>query len=182
MRLEIIIENLSDIPLSVAAPLILGTLDFSSKNVDARYQDVAVATKEKTGHVSPKKDLKVADVNFLAMRERYFCAIIEPEQNLLDGYIKKTGKHDSEIGLSLRSVLISPGHELKETFRIYLGPQELSIIQKLNPAWASVVHYGTFDFISQILLKLLQFFTAWSIIGAGLSFCLASPCTLCFSP
>jgi len=170
MWLEISIENLSDVPLSTAAPLILGTLDFSSKNPDARYQDVAISTKEKVSHVNPRKDLQATDLNFLALRERYFCVIIEPEQKPLNGYIKKTGNHDSEISLSLKSDLISPGQEFKEIFHIYLGPQDLGIIQNLNPAWATVVHYGTFDFISQILLKLLQFFYGlvhnwgWAII------------------
>jgi YidC/Oxa1 family membrane protein insertase len=170
MWLEVTIENLSDVPLTTVAPLVLGTLDFSSKNPDARYQDVAMATKEKVGHVSPRKDLNVTGVNFLALRDRYFCAIIEAEQIQQDAYIKKAGNHDSEIGLSSRSILVPPGQKVKEIFHIYLGPQELELIQGINPAWAAVVHYGTFDFISQILLKLLQFFYGlahnwgWSII------------------
>ncbi len=170
MWLEITTENISDVPITTTLPLILGTLDFSSKNPDARYQDVAVATKEKVAHISPRKNLNVSDVSFLALRDRYFCAIIKAEQTQQNAYIKKVDNQDSEIGLSSKSTLVPPGQKVKETFHIYLGPQELYIIQSLNPAWTSVVHYGTFDFISQILLKLLQFFYGlahnwgWSII------------------
>jgi len=185
MWLEIAIENLSDVPLAITMPLILGTLDFSSQNPDARYQDVAVGTKEKVSHVNPRKDFKVTEVNFLALRERYFCAIIDPQQKPLDGYIKKSVNHDSEIGLNLRNVLVAPGQEFKEKFHIYLGPQELGKIQNLNPAWAAVVHYGTFDFISQILLKLLQFFYGlvhnwgWSIMLLSIAvYLLLFPLTL----
>ncbi|MFH1457655.1 MAG: membrane protein insertase YidC [Candidatus Omnitrophota bacterium] len=179
IQLEITIENLSDAPLTSLSPLVLGTLDFSSKNPDARYQDVTVATKEKVKHESPKKDLNLKDVDFLALRDRYFCAIIEPELGPLEGYIKKAGNHDSEIGLGPRAIFLPPGQAVKEIFHIYLGPQDLKLIQGVNSRWAAVVHYGTFDFISQILLQLLQFFYGlvhnwgWAIIILSIAVYLA---------
>jgi YidC/Oxa1 family membrane protein insertase len=42
-------------------------------------------------------------------------------------------------------------------FHIYLGPQELQQITRIQPEWSGVMYYGTFDFIAHMLLHLLDF-------------------------
>jgi len=173
--LEITIQNLSSVPITFNPPLVLGVLDFSSHSIQSRYQDVAVATKDKTQHFNGRKNLEFTDVKFLSLRDRYFCAIIEPRPSLKSnialkegrgepeadsyaGFIKKINPQESEISLAFQGLVIAPGQQVRKKFHIYLGPQELRLINSIKPEWSAVVNYGTFDFISQILLQSLEFF------------------------
>jgi len=156
--LEITIQNLSGAPITFNPPLVLGVLDFSSRNIQSRYQDMTVATNEKTQHFNARKDLEFKEVKFLSLRDRYFCAIVEPESDSYAGFIKKINPQESEIGLAFQGLVIAPGQQVRKKFHIYLGPQELRLINSIKPGWSAVVNYGTFDFISQILLQSLEFF------------------------
>jgi len=158
MGLDIEIQNLSNLPLKVNLPLILGTLDYSSQNIQARYQDVTVASKDKTLRSNARQNVTFEKVNFLALRDRYFCALIEPEVDSYTGFIRKINPQESEIGLSFPDITLLPGQQIGHKFRIYLGPQELKLISQIKPEWSVVINYGTFNFISQILLQLLEFF------------------------
>jgi len=185
IELEIKIQNLSNAPLSINLPLILGALDFSPKNLEARFQDVTVATKEKTLHFNARRDLQFAEIKFLSLRDRYFCAIIEPESNNYTGFIQKINSGKSNIGLSFADFVLAGGEQIEWRFRIYLGPQDLRIINSINPGWSQVIHYGTFDFISQILLNALEFLYrlvhnwGWAIVILSLGvYLLLFPLTL----
>lgn len=155
--LEINYQNLSNSPLKITAPLVLGALDFSAANDQARYQDAAVSTKEKTQHLSGRKDFIAPQANFVGFRDRYVCAILDPGADGYGGFIKKLNDSQSEIGLSHQEIVIMPGSQIGQKFHIYLGPQDVKTINIIKPEWAMIVNYGTFDFISQILLQLLEF-------------------------
>ena len=185
IELEIKIQNLSNAPLSINLPLTLGALDFSPKNLEARFQDVTLATKEKTLHLNARKDLQFAEIKFLSLRDRYFCAIIEPESSHYTGFIQKINSGKSNIGLSFTDFVLAPGEQITQKFRIYLGPQDLRVINSINPEWSQVIYYGTFDFISQILLNALEFFYrlvhnwGWAIVILSLGvYFLLFPLTL----
>lgn len=153
--LDIIIENLTNAPLEVNLPLILGVQDFSSSNIQSRYQDVVIAKKDRIQHLQARKELTLAEVKFLALRDRYFSLIVEPQTSNLTGFIHKINS-ESEIGLNLQNLTLSPGQRLEQKFHIYLGPQDLKTINQIKPEWAAIVNYGTFDFIGQILWQLLE--------------------------
>jgi YidC/Oxa1 family membrane protein insertase len=155
--LELNIQNLSSSPLKFNLPIILGFLDFSPQNIQARYQDVTLATPEKTLYLNAHKAQEFFGVKFLGLRERFFCAIIEPEKDNFTGFVKKMGNVESKVGLRQKEIIVAPSQQWKQRFHIYLGPQDLKIINRINPAWSAIIHFGTFDFISQILLQLLQF-------------------------
>jgi len=61
------------------------------------------------------------------------------------------------VYLQPQEINLAPGKTAQEKFRIYLGPQELRTISRIQPEWTIVMHYGTFNFIAQILLQLLEF-------------------------
>ena len=156
--LELTIQNLSTAPITLNLPLVLGVLDFASNNIQSRYQDVAVATKDKTQHFNARKNLEFKNVKFLGLRDRYFCAIVEPELDSYAGLIKKMNPQESEISLISPELVIPPGQQIGKKFHIYLGPQELKLISSIKSDWSAAINYGTFDFISQILLQSLEFF------------------------
>jgi len=155
--LEVTMQNLSAAPITLDLPLVLGVLDFSAQNIQARYQDVTLAEKEKVLHLNGRKEFTSENVKFLGLRDRYFCSIIEPASDNYKGFARKTNTQESEIGLILTNVNLTPGQRIEQKFHIYLGPQELRLINSINPRWSELINYGTFDFIAQILLQLLHF-------------------------
>jgi len=158
IELEINIQNLSSTPITVNLPLILGALDFNAKDTESQYKDVTLVTKEKTQHLKARKNFEAQGLEFISLRDRYFCAIVEPELNNYSGFIKQMNPEESAIGLISQELVIAPGQQSAQKFRIYLGPQVLHLINSTHPNWSAVINFGTFDFIAQILLQLLGFF------------------------
>jgi YidC/Oxa1 family membrane protein insertase len=156
--LDIQMYNLSSLPLVFNPQLVLGRLDLSAQNKQARFQDAFLGTKEKTIHLSVGKDFNSPDVKFIGLRDQYFCTIVEPAIMANRAYIKRLTPQESEVGLLMGEVTLKPGAQIGHSFRIYLGPQDLKTINNANPEWSSIIYFGTFDFIAQLLLQLLGFF------------------------
>lgn len=156
--LDIQVKNLSSSPLLQKFPVVLGRLDLSAKNKQARFQDVLIGGKEKPLHLSAGKDFIAPDVKFTGLRDQYFCAIIEPVDSTVSAYIKKISAQESEVGILDNEVSIKPGVQIGHSYRIFLGPQDLKIINNIKPEWTSIIYFGFFDFIAQLLLQLLGFF------------------------
>jgi YidC/Oxa1 family membrane protein insertase len=106
----------------------------------------------------------------------------------LDNYsafLQKLNLHQSELGLNFPEKTLGPRQFLRQIYRIYLGPQELQIINRINPEWSAIIYYGTFDFIAQLLVQALEFFYrlahnwGWAIIFLSLAiYLLLYPLTL----
>ncbi|MDD5729949.1 MAG: membrane protein insertase YidC [Candidatus Omnitrophica bacterium] len=157
LRLEIEIQNLSQEALNFNTPLLLGVLDFASNQMQTKFEDITVAENDKVLHPNVHKDSIFNNLQFLAMRDRYFCAIIQPENQGFSAFVKKVSAQESEIGLVFPDKAIQPGQIRSEKFHIYLGPQELSTISSIKPEWSAVMYYGTFDIISQVLVHFIEF-------------------------
>ena len=157
IELEIKTQNISNQPLLVNIPLVLGVLNFSGDQTQVRFQDATVAQKDKISHPNVHKNLTFDNPQFLGIRDRYFCSIIEPPNDTYAAFIKKINAQESELGLIPPDTTLAPGQQIEQKFRIYLGPQELSIITQVKPEWTGVMYYGSFNFISQILLQLVEF-------------------------
>lgn len=155
IELEINIINLKASALQVDLPVFLGAIDFNLAPAQTNFQDAVVGLEDKIVHNNVQKNITFEKVKFLGLRDKYFCAIIEPSSNGYAAFINKVAPKISEIGLT-KALFVPPHQQLTERFRIYLGPQELTLINAVNPQWAGLVHYGTFDIISQILLQVLQ--------------------------
>jgi YidC/Oxa1 family membrane protein insertase len=158
IMLELNIQNTSSSPMSLKIPIILGALDLSSKQSKLNYHDISISDGEKTIYPNIKKDGIFSTLKFMGLRDRYFCIIIEPEEKNYSSFIKKISSSEIETGLISPELTIDPGQSIKHNFRIYLGPQDLRLIKAVNPDWQSVIYFGKFDIIAQILLKMLEFF------------------------
>lgn len=159
--LYITIQNLSPQPLKMRLPLLLGTTNSQDKtNVGPRGQqvpmEVVASLKEKNLYLNTRKTQDFTDAKFVALKERYFCLIIDPEEDNYSGYVRKLNGHEAEIGVISPEFVLLPGETLRQQFHIYLGPQDLSIIKGIKLEWANIMHYGMFDFIAQILLQVLN--------------------------
>ncbi|MFA4854789.1 MAG: membrane protein insertase YidC [Candidatus Omnitrophota bacterium] len=173
--LEIKTLNLSSSPLLLTQHLILGKMDLSVKNPQSRYQGVFVGTKEKSLHLAAGKEFNSQEVKFIGLRDQYFCAIVEPVAGEGGGYVKKINPQESEVGMQTQEISLKPGAQIGQSYRIYLGPQDLKTINSIKPEWAAIIYYGTFDFIAQLLIQLLGFFYSlvhnwgWAIIILSLA-------------
>ncbi|MCU0651370.1 MAG: membrane protein insertase YidC [Candidatus Omnitrophica bacterium] len=160
--LEINVQNNSVTPLPVNYAISIGILDFKTDPAAGRYRDVAIATPNngllRTTYVNGRKDLAVEQPSFVAVRDQYFCNIVEPLSAGQTVIVKKLNPNETEVMLAPKEIILVAGESVEQKFRIYLGPQDLGMIKATNPAWASVINYGFFDFISQLLLQLLGFF------------------------
>jgi YidC/Oxa1 family membrane protein insertase len=157
IELEIKVANLSATPLKINLPLILGVLNFAADPISARFQDVTIALTDKTMHFNGRKEMSFPQIKFLGLRDRYFCGLIEPESAGYNAFIKKINSQLSVVGLSSPEFLINPSEQIGQKFQIYLGPQEVSLIKKIKPAWSAIMYYGMFDFIAQVLGQALAF-------------------------
>jgi YidC/Oxa1 family membrane protein insertase len=155
IELAIVIQNLSSARINVDLPLVLGVLDFNRDPMQARFQDVTVALKEKTIHINGQKDALFEEAQFLGFRDRYFCVIAQPESDKWQGRIKKISPKKTEVYLSLKELTILPGQQVEQKFHIYLGPQDLKYIARVEPEWSAIIYYGSFDLIGHLLLQLL---------------------------
>lgn len=170
IELDIECQNISNSPLHLNLPLLLGVLDTSRDPAQVQFQDITISTNEKLLHNKGQKNMSFDSTKFLGFRDRYFCAIIEPLSEGYNSFAKKLSNKETEMGLTPKDITIAPGQSLVQKFRIYLGPQDLQIITPLNPDWTAVMYYGTFDPVSHILLQFLDFlykFThnwGWAII------------------
>jgi len=155
IELEIEIQNTSNLPLKINLPLTLGVLELNRD--EARFQDVTLALKDKVLHLNVRKEEVVDQVKFIGLRDRYFCAIAQPETEDWQGYIKKIAPAESEIGLQIRKLILSPQQNITRKIRIYLGPQSLQLINAHNPEWSAVMYYGIFNFMARFLWQILEF-------------------------
>lgn len=157
IELEIKVQNLSGAPIKTSLNLLAAELSFAKDQNLAHFQDATAALKEKTLHLNVRKAAVFEDVKFLGWRDKYFCGIIQPEVDDYIGSVTKINAKESAIALNSKEFVLAPGEELSQKFAIYLGPQELKTINAINPGWTQVMYFGTFDFISRILIQLLGF-------------------------
>lgn len=158
LELKINVKNLRSSALDINSSLVLARLDVKADRLEGMFQQAVLAHKDKVVRLNPRRQFHSnEEIKFLAFRNRYFCAIVEPESSGFRGYINKLNSNQIEIGLTYQTQL-EPAEERDLNFLIYLGPQELRILSALQPEWQQVIYYGAFDGISKLLLKLLTIF------------------------
>jgi YidC/Oxa1 family membrane protein insertase len=164
-KLTLVVENIDQQPLKFAFPLAVGTINLQPANRMA-YHDVSVSLPDKVAYPNMRKDSSFSSVNFLSLRDNYFCAIVEPVTKNYSASLKKEG-NNLLVGLQSPEFDIAPGQKITQDFRIYLGPQDLKLLAQANPDWQSVVYFGKLDAIAQLLLKSLAFlhsvFKNWGV-------------------
>lgn len=158
MDLEIKIANLSSSSLLIDLPIILGRFDLEKKDgANQRFDDIIVSDQAKTLHPNFKKPAVFPEIKFIGMRDQYFCAIIQPESTGYSGFVNKVSDKIYDIGIMSKKLTISPGNETTQKFKVYIGPQDTDALSKINPTWGSIVYFGMFDLVAQVIFGLLKF-------------------------
>jgi YidC/Oxa1 family membrane protein insertase len=157
IELDLEVANLSPHSIDLDLPLVLGVLNFANTKNQMNFASIGIATQEKIFHQNGHKDATFLGVRFLGLRERYFCTILEPLAGNYSAFIRRLTPQTSEVGLSLQGVQLARGNSFTQKFRIYLGPQDLKVINAANPNWAELINFGAFDVISRLVLRVLEF-------------------------
>lgn len=177
--LTITVLNTTASPVKINLPLEVGQLDFSN-STQAQFLGALIKSEEKTHHINAKKNETFNNIDFVGIKDQYFCVILDPGQGDYSANVVKINGQMSKLYIqSLESTLL-PAQTVQYKYHIYLGPQEIREIDGIKPEWVALINYGTFDFISQILLQMLYFINkvvhnwGWSIILLSLLvyFCL----------
>lgn len=159
ITLDIEIENLCEQPLSYSPDLILGTIDLNSRELDSRFKEVFLKQPEKILRFNPGKATKLQyGGDFFGFRGRYFCAIFVPLSFPGKLQIVRLNRAKSQISLSMPTMEISSNQSGLLQYELYLGPQQVGLLKSFQNGTEEVIHYGFFDPISKVLLRILRFF------------------------
>jgi YidC/Oxa1 family membrane protein insertase len=154
--LTVLFDNNSASPLKIKVPLEIGELDFSN-SAQSQFIQALVKNDEKVHFLNAKKNESFSAVNFAGIKDQYFCVIVDPDQDAAVATVNKVNNQMSKLYLETNEISIDPGKSYEFKYRIYLGPQDIGELNKVNPNWAVFINYGTFDLISQVLLQMLYF-------------------------
>lgn len=158
MDLEIKISNISPSSLRFELPIILGRFDLDQKNNGGqRFYDIVVSDQNRIHHPNFKKQADFSDVKFIGMRDQYFCAIIQPESTGYSGFVNKVSDKIFDVGIMSNKLDIPAGSEISQNFKVYIGPQDVDTLSIVNPNWGSIVYFGMFDIVAQVILGFLKF-------------------------
>jgi YidC/Oxa1 family membrane protein insertase len=171
-KLAVTVENISQQPLKLSFPLTLGVINPQGGRMV--FHDVCVSLSDKAVYPDIRKDNNFSTVNFLSFRDNYFCAVIEPTSKDYSAHLKKVENNQTLISLQSPDFDIAVGQRITQEFRVYIGPQDLKILTRINPDWQTVVYFGKLDVIAQVLLKSLTFLHSvtsnWGVAIISLSF------------
>jgi YidC/Oxa1 family membrane protein insertase len=184
-ELRISVQSKSAQPIKMRLVLALAKLDIASRNAQAMFKSVFAVTDAKTVTLNGRKDVTLDRLKFVALRDKYFAAIVEPEQGDWQVFVQKIDGMQAQAGIMSQEFDLLPGQNIEQKFRMYLGPQDLGMLNQIDPHWSAIINFGTFDFIGQVLLYLLKFFYAivhnwgWAIVVLSVAvFLLLYPLTL----
>ncbi|MDD5431611.1 MAG: membrane protein insertase YidC [Candidatus Omnitrophica bacterium] len=158
IELVINVQNVSSNKIELENSVILGRLDISPVGHQQSFLGTVLSSEEKTLHIGLNKEVTLNNATFVGLKEKYFCAIIENKTEKSTGFVRRFNGKVFDVGLTGNVLSVLPGKQVSQNFQIYLGPLDLRIINQTKPSWATIIHYGTFDFIAQILLQALEFF------------------------
>jgi YidC/Oxa1 family membrane protein insertase len=112
---------------------------------------------------SPLKDLyqeTKPDVTWAGVASQYFCTLVTTEKTKGDSVWAKrfntqqTGNpvYGMEGGLGMPGFTLQPGEVATESFAIFAGPKDLSELRRMKGGQDSVMNFGMFGIVSEILL------------------------------
>lgn len=167
------IENIGSSVRTFEFPVVLGSFDLKQGASDLQYSNVVVSREKSNTTYSPSKKAEFQDADFIAFKTRYYVLIVQSDLKI-KGSIVRPDKNVSMVTFSPQSLIeLNPGEKKILNWKLFAGPQIIKLLSEADPDYASVIHFGTFDFISQILLQLLEFFHrlfnnwGWAIIGVS---------------
>lgn len=118
---------------------------------DGRYRKIA------SGNFKKDKKLYENNIEWLALKNKYYSIIAKPGFTPTGVFIKSIAKAPL-IGFIVDDERILPGETKTYNIRLYIGPTEINELKKVDKAFGKVLNFGIFTSISLVLLGILKFF------------------------
>lgn len=131
----------------------------TSKPLDQRYLECSVGlpdTVVRGNFLRFNPRAVKGAVEWVGIRDRYFCVIMRPLQDET-GFTRSKTKEATSYLLQAPQFELLPGETVQHAYLMYLGPQKIEFIEPLGAGTENVVSFGKLDFLSQIILSVLRF-------------------------
>jgi YidC/Oxa1 family membrane protein insertase len=123
---------------------------------------------------APKyEEAKTGPVQFVGIDQQYFLTAIWPKEGAAEGRCLVTAKPAEREAALFVQLNLQPGQTITKNFGVFLGPKDLSLLQKIgttntepgafDPALEKSVDFGLWAVICKALIALLRIF--YGLIG-----------------
>ena len=130
----------------------------ASRPLDQRYLECSVGLSDtvvRGNFLRFNPNAVNGSVEWVGIRDRYFCVILRPLQEGA-GFTRSKTKEATSYLLQTPQIELAPGQRIQHAYLMYLGPQKLEFIEPLGAGAENVVSFGKLDFLSQIILSVLR--------------------------
>lgn len=156
-RLDVEIQNLTLQTINLPLKLILAGYDFADKDFTTRFNQGIIALPESIVRPNLKNNFtSPLPIDFIAFRDRYFCAILRPHSGKFQPFIEKVSNRYALIGLQSSGAEVAARSTQAFRFDVYIGPQNIQQLRHLNERWQEVVNFGFFDGIAKFLFGVVR--------------------------
>lgn len=155
LRLKFSILNSNTKTQNYNLILYLGKIDFKQR--DVQFSEFLLASPDRIQSFNGHKEIFSQDFSFLAVKNKYYCLVVQPQKKDYKAFIKRLTAQSSVLGVE-KSLSLPPGERVLEEFEVYIGPQNPEVLAKINPHWKNIVSFGSLDIIAQIFVQVLKFF------------------------
>lgn len=122
-----------------------------------RYQKVSFADMAKA---NLNLDVKGG---WVAMQQHYFLSAWIPNENSDNKFYTLANNGDYIIGAVSQPITVKPQEEQQIGSRLYVGPENTSVLKSIAPYLDLTVDYGILWFVSSLLFSLMK--TIYNLIG-----------------
>lgn len=115
------------------------------------------------------KDMTKANLNidtdggWIAMQQHYFLTAWVPTAGSKSNFYTRAANDDYTIGAVSQPITIAPQQKETVSSRLYLGPENTSVLKDIAPGLDLTVDYGWLWFLSSLLLSLMK--AIYSVVG-----------------
>jgi YidC/Oxa1 family membrane protein insertase len=121
-----------------------------------KFQKVDFAEIEKNKAKLPGAQAQ-GNPTWVAMVQHYFASAWIPSTNFQrDLYVGKLENNQYRIGVQTKLDAVSPGQEKSETLKLFVGPQEEKVLEKVAPGLELVKDYGWLTILAKPIFWLLE--------------------------
>lgn len=157
------ITNHSEIAQPVSYWITTGSNISKQETYESRYIEANVyynddkMKKFSGGNLKKNNELYEKDIKWLGLKNKYYSIICEPKFSPA-GVFTKHIADNPVTGFIVEDENILPGQSKVYEFLFYVGPTEISELEKMDKSFSKALNFGFFTSISLILLGILKFF------------------------
>ncbi len=102
-------------------------------------------------------------IGWVGLRDRYYCAVFLPQLSINKAVVDIIGKGYAAVLTVPARSLSTSSLSIEDQYKIYIGPQDGSLLRNFDKSAEEIINFGTFDSISKFLLFLLR--STYKLVG-----------------